>query len=170
MGKILGNFLNLVIGSIIVWLIVWFFFYNPKEEEIIPEDNQVEVIFGDGAQGVLDEDFSATTTIIAKENVLINEEVVGSLYTISKEGEYFGGEVGIITFKIALDSDLEMIGFIEVLYEHTPSYKRFVRGFLEDLVGTNLNDFNDLDGSTGATATTTLLITLLEDLKDVVNK
>lgn len=170
MGKILGNFLNLVIGAIVVWLIVWFFFYNPEPTpEPQPEDDALVTMYGEGATAVIDEDFTATETVVAKENAVINDEVVGSLYTISKEGEYFGGAIGTITFKIALDEDLIMVGYIEVLYEHTGGFKPYVTGFLDDLVGTNLNDFNDLDGSTGATATTTLLITLLEDLKNAVN-
>lgn len=170
MGKILGNLLNLVIGSIVVWLIVWFFFYNPEpEREPEPEDTQIEVIFGEGATTVLDEDFVGSAIVIEKEDALIDEEVVGALYTISKEGEYFGGQIGTITFKIALDNDLEMLGHIEVLYEHTAGFKSYVIGFLNGLVGTNLNDFNNLDGNTGATATTTLLIEMLEDLKNTVS-
>lgn len=170
MGKILGNLLNLVIGSILVWLIVWFFFYNPEpEKEPEPEDTQIEVIFGEGATTDVDEDFEGTSIVVTKEEAVIGEEVVGTLYTVSKEGEYYGGQIGTVTFKIALNNELEMIGYVEVLYEHTPGFKSFVLGFLDDLVGTNLNDFNDLDGNTGATATTTLVIEMLEELKNTVN-
>lgn len=171
MGKILGNLLSLVIGSIIVWLIVWFLFYKPEA------NSSLDDIYGSGAVAEVDNTFEANETVTLKEIVKNNNVEVGSIYTITGTGEYFNA-TGTITYKIAFDNDLVVIGFIEEKYEHTGEpYKNYVISFLENLVENkvNIKEFNSLgdqlDGIAEPTAgsTTSLLMGMLEDLKELVD-
>ena len=174
MGKILGNFLSLVIGSIIIWLIVWFFFYKPEPKE----NSSLEDIYGVGAISKTDEDFVGNDTVILKEIISIDNEEKGNLYTIIGKGEYYGGQIGEISFKIALDNELVIIGYTEEKYEHSSgNFNAYVNNFLKELVNkkVKLDQFDNLgsylDGITGPTAgsTTALLMGMLEDLKELVD-
>lgn len=171
MGKILNNFLILIIGSLIIWFGI-FLIFKKEDEEAPIEDEQVVAIFGEGASASVDEVFVSTTTVTAKELVYIDEQVVGYLYTIVGEAEYFGGETDEISFKIALDSDLKLIGNILIYYGHSGGiHKTHVLNFLESLTGVNISELVELDGQGGSTTaptTTSLLISMLYDLKDVV--
>src|SRR5690554_4844876 len=170
MGKILGNFISLIIGAIIVWFIVYFVFYNPETGLSVDE------IYGENAIAKVDDTFSGNDTVLSKEDVTRDEVVLGNIYTLTGTGEYFNA-VGTITYKIALNTDLEIIGYIEVEYGHSGEpYKNYVINFLNELVENkvNISEFNSLgnhlDGITGPTAgnSAALVMNMLGTLKDLI--
>ncbi|HHW79567.1 MAG TPA: hypothetical protein GX742_02055 [Acholeplasmataceae bacterium] len=166
MNKLLGNFLNIIIGSILVWVLVYFLFYNPEPiVEQGPEDEIIVELFGEGAIVTLDAAFTPSGVILGKEDVTLDGNVVGYSYHLKGTGEYFNAE-GSIEFKFLLDIDFTLLGFIEVEYGHTGGgYRANTLTFIRGLVGTSLVDFEDLDEETGSTASTNLLTDMLMELK-----
>lgn len=168
MGKITKDLLYLVIGSMIVWGIVIWVFYEPElanEEPLL----DIEEIFGSGATLEIDTSFTATDMVLSKEIVYLDGVEVGLLYEVEDTSIYNGSQEGKLNFIFVLGNDLEILGYIEVVYEHSRgNFRANAINFLDNLKGTYLNEFEDLDASTGATNTTNLLTEMMLALKAVV--
>ncbi|HHW79536.1 MAG TPA: hypothetical protein GX742_01890, partial [Acholeplasmataceae bacterium] len=84
-------------------------------------------------------------------------------------GIYHQTNEGSLEYKVALDEDLNILGFIEIEYNHSSgSFKAHATGFLNKLIDTNLLEFEDLDEQTNATNSTNLLTDMLIALKEVL--
>lgn len=128
-------------------------------------------VFGEEYSPVVDEEFQGTEIVIKKEDVFVDNEIIGQIYTLYASGEYRKGSGPADIKMLIAIKDGEIKGYEFEVYEHTPGYDISAIGFIEQYLGTKLNDYPNHSGEelvTGATFSTTLLDSMIRDLRDVL--
>lgn len=146
------------------------------KEAYMPLLDPIEQIYGKGAIAEVDLDFAATSDVILKQNIYLQNDLKGLIYTLEGSAIYHGETAGQIEFNILLDTSNIILDYEINLdnYEHTSSGSFFtnVNNYLTNLKGINVNNFElpeEVDSKTGATNTTNLINELLIALKGVIS-
>ncbi|HHW80019.1 MAG TPA: hypothetical protein GX742_04340, partial [Acholeplasmataceae bacterium] len=84
--------------------------------EIEPDLTEIELIYGKGAVATLDDSFTGNELVLMKEDIYLEDTYLGSLYLLKGTGIYHQTNEGSLEYKVALDEDLNILGFIEIEY------------------------------------------------------
>ena len=139
-----------------------------------PEKDPYLSLFEDYDKIVLDESFTATESVIKKEEVKDEAGVtLGFVYTLNGvTDEYlhdqYKQEYGELTLLVALDESNKVIGIKTLESTHTGNYYDKYEAEYEKLVGKVLEGTINVDVVGGSTVSGNLITKLIDDLKGVL--
>lgn len=121
---------------------------------------------------VEDATFTATTITLSRKIVMKDGVTIGHIYSSKLGGFYHDDEEGLIVMDFILDENDLLLGYIEIEYEHTGSYYRHVKKYLNNLKGIDIKGYElidaDVDNKTEATNSVKVIGAMLEDIKEVI--
>lgn len=138
---------------------------------VIEDDPYLE-FFDVGYKMEVDNTFIPTLITLNKKVVTLNNEIIGFVYTTTASGVYDDGKEGSVTMEFILDQDNLLKGYLQVEYNHSPSFYRHVKKYLSGFIDTDIALYElieaDIDGVTGATNSVRVFGAMLLDLRTIV--
>ena len=132
-----------------------------------------EDIYGAGASNTVDSTFVGTSEVTQKEEVKLNDVVVGYAYTVTStrnsadvDGFYYGTVDWGLTLLVGLDTEGNIKGIKIVESDHTNGFINYHLSYFELLIDQPIASYDSIDNTvTGATFSKVHIEDLLQALK-----